>query len=527
MGSLLILIMAGAFAGELTIGEPVAAGKRLFTVDISYDKEVLADEELVVKYVRVHPALTSRGLQDRIERKTPELANVSRNGDSWVVMMDQPSSAGAVYVLTVSHIRPMADVDRERLSDDFQAFGDTLNTNVRELAKAGKYQRKEDVVTFTLDVERADALRSALAALDGYQTDGGDAGSVWVREQADIELSDDALTLPVQSWDWLKTFDTNKNTPENFEKEQKAALDSAALSDACGKGGFLASMKLGEGELKTVTTMLKACAGSLDVGEEAEAAHKALQEAAAKVVKVGDDYVELNKARTTFRESLRLFEDKRGNTRSEAEVTSSHALSAAMNWINDWTEGERFKAEVGENFGASAAMMSDAVKVIKFTDNTELGIGDIRWTTTRVGVVYSPMLDDVMTPAMVSICPTGCMRDERAFWFSWWDFASAFAVDLGVSRGETIGTQDARVGEADEPVLMAGGSFSVLPTLNFSMGAMFYENLEEERWENDLYLGGSIDLVQAAEWLGIFGIEVPGGLEESGNSDENSPEDPS
>lgn len=192
---------------------------------------------------------------------------------------------------------------------------------------------------------------------------------------------------------------------------------------------------------------------------------------------------------------------------AEAPIVLTDQLGAALMWPVARAEADAANASRLAELTAEVELQS-----LRYVQQ---GRGDVllerslersRWDVAT-GVVYAFELDDTMMPVLLSFCPVGCLRANEAMWDSGWHVLHAVSIDAGVRAAVFDSTPDAR--HADRFGMFLGGSVNPFYFLRGSAGMYMFENAQTENWNQALYLGATVNMIHAVEFLGELGVAPP------------------
>lgn len=127
-----------------------------------------------------------------------------------------------------------------------------------------------------------------------------------------------------------------------------------------------------------------------------------------------------------------------------------------------------------------------------------------RMYDTVTGLVYVAGLDDVVIPTLLSICPWGCLKTDKGT-SDYFTSSHVWSVDFGVK----VATLDAKVDPRHDGAigLLIGASYNPIDVVRVSAGAYVFENAQTNAWNATAYAGISVNVLHAAELLGVLGIK--------------------
>lgn len=148
-------------------------------------------------------------------------------------------------------------------------------------------------------------------------------------------------------------------------------------------------------------------------------------------------------------------------------------------------------------------LQSDRPGSVVLQENGEKRIYDV-----STGVVYVAGLDDTVVPILISVCPVpgGCLHKGEAFFDSPTTAARGLSVDLGV-RAQTLDKSDPR--NSGALAFLLGASWNPLFFVRVSGGLYNFENAQTDNWNVAGYVGATVNVLQAAELLGVVGLGTP------------------
>jgi len=500
---MLLAFLSSGLAAELKLTPSAQSGPRVLVVDVE-SESMNEDSQLEVWYRTIRPNMTAAGLARPLDYRTcQELSTaweevklsgasaerreaarawdtcdralIGWSGESWSIYLPQPPSAGTRYLIWVRHVQALTEEDSEVIEE---ALTSLTEGTLEAVTQARSFTQVANGWAVETDTSR---LVSAIEGLAAYQTADGEPASEWVLEDLGLDIEDGKLVVPHTYYP-----DTSHllwtGSEERFEQARAAALES---HEVCA-GGTLQTLSLSPqpGDRERALVALSECSKAFPANNGVTAW------AAVDEFKRG-------------KLSLDDLDSALAGPVDSADAIAARALTA---WFGA-TAADRARADLEARI---SGLTDQIVSTLTISETGATESGARRLFDLSSGLVYAFDTGDVLVPYQASLCPFGCVRDKRAWWWSRSDFASSWAIDLG-SAQSVYGNQDERYDT--RTTILTGISFAALPLVRVAGGAFFYEHQQDEKWARDWYLGATLDVAQAIEIAKPFGIELPAGVE--------------
>ncbi|MEL6342475.1 MAG: hypothetical protein AAFV53_05040 [Myxococcota bacterium] len=483
MNFLIPFLLGSALAEEVSVEFSSDSGPRVLVLDLKTTSSQSADRRPVISYRQVVPGWR----QPKVERAlgqpecTPgestsecKVPLIMWDGDHWKILVPRPPSTGSRYLFWVNMLTDITADEREEIIKETNAARSALDELLYSPGaeatglniQGDETTNQERIVAYRVTGDTK-TLQAHLDRLKTYSTEDGQTGDQYISNSL-LPLKVGENNVEVKSSFWTKDFLSNLNISENWENTRKTLSQK---EDFCSKN-TIEDIRWKSGERSAVEDALNSCLQKL--GQTAATADNLLS------VQIAIDSV-----------------------RTSGSLNDQQALDlSSANLLYLWLENNNRTEQLSNLFSNISRKLSHSLTL----SSPEADIGEARYFDLTTGMVYVGQLDDVVVPYQISLCPFGCIRERRAFWWSGRDALSAFSVDLGRSFS-TVGTEDNRV--EGQPNVMAGASYGVLPILRVGGGAFFFENKNTDQWERSWYAGISIDIGQASEIFKPFGLTLP------------------
>lgn len=482
----------------------------------------------VAKAIRPHGATKARTSQRlkatyRWDDGEPQAAMVLDNGDSWRLLFPSTPEPDAIAKLVLKYEFDLDDETKQRLSElagslratVVKAVQTTLDDDTVKGVKPPAAQLAAFNLKFSAEMGQASDELVALKEFRGAEDEAGDA----------LVLAAMGIKTPkpgtyVVDADKLRGVTHLKDGAQSF-KEFANASASQVTGAACLPKG-LPKPDASEGEVHQAfdacriayTTVLKplvdqANAGAGDLKQLGGDTEQLLAKLNGLEWKPGQAYSDETEeyAATTRAQELHR---KVGELVTKLNVTRPAQLDSAYGAIV-WATQRQSQIYLEQQLLAELTGEIDRI-VVELTQEQSGKVlikksAERRYWDVATGAVYVGDLEDVLTPVMIAFCPVGCLRKGEHM-FEWSaNLGRAWSLDIGTRVGVWDNDTDPR--HLDRPSFLVGASVNPFYFFRGSAGMYAFDNAQTGDWNRAWYVGATINLIHAADFLGPLGLSPP------------------